>query len=112
MKRKTVVILLIGLLLALTATPAQAHFTRLFEGLDYASVGGEHRWTEVCDMERDGHGVIGHFYDRNYRKIFELRDPNGSAGGCGNRTASVTIYSYAVCEDWPGTNDCSAWRGT
>jgi hypothetical protein len=112
MKRKTVVVLLIGLLLALTATPAQAHFTRTFEGLDYASVGGEHRWVEVCDMERDGHGVFGAFYDGNYRKLLELRDPNGSAGGCGNGRTSVNIRYYSVCEDWPGVNECVFFRPT
>ena len=104
--------LVVALVLAF-ATPAQAHFTRAFEGLDYASVGSEHRWTEVCDMEKDGHGVFADFLDSNYRLIFRLRDPNGSAGGCGNQWAGQNIYHYIFCEDWWGSpNECTSIRNT
>ncbi|MFG1609583.1 hypothetical protein [Actinoplanes sp. NPDC049265] len=84
-----------------TSTPAYAYIARAYQESDYASV-GEDGWTvEVCDMENDGRGVYGVFATDGGG--FDVGDPNGSAGGCGNRTSPglFRVRSVMVCETRP-----------
>jgi len=86
--------------------PADAHFTRAYEGSNYASVGNDHRWVEVCDMEQDGNGVYGYFYVYNHAPE-EVSDHNGSEAGCGNSILPDRVMSFMVCErHWTG-DSCS-----
>lgn len=76
------------------------------QGKDYASSNGT--WVEACDMEEDGHGVYGRF-DIGAGAHAIVRDPNGSAGGCGNQTFG-RVYRLQVCEDLNNLPDpCSDW---
>jgi hypothetical protein len=88
----------LGLVVA-TGTPAWAIVARVYvDGDNYASVGDNRRWVEVCDRQRDGNGVYARFYLHNGTHR-DLRDPNGSDGGCGNATYSSNVRSFYVCED-------------
>jgi hypothetical protein len=49
----------------------------------YAVVSANRRSLGVCDMQQDGNGVYGYFWLTNGTEL-KVRDPNGSAGGCGN----------------------------
>ncbi|MFI8303413.1 hypothetical protein ACIF80_08180 [Streptomyces sp. NPDC085927] len=81
-----------------TAFPAHAaSYYRLYEGSDYAGVGADRSWVEVCDMERDGNGVSATFYVKNGQGG-TVRDGNGSSGGCGNASFSGTIIALELCE--------------
>ncbi|MFC4070212.1 hypothetical protein [Actinoplanes subglobosus] len=89
--------------IALT-TPAWA-YTRQGYQSNYAGVGSDKRWVEVCDMENDGHGVHGEFR-LSGGGVMTKGDANGSAGGCGNQTAGSNITEFRVCETGYG---CSGW---
>ncbi|QOV44603.1 hypothetical protein [Streptomyces chromofuscus] len=81
-----------------SAFPAQAaSYYRVYEGSDYAGVGADRSWVEVCDMERDGNGVSAIFYVRNGQGG-TVRDGNGSSAGCGNARFSGTIVAVELCE--------------
>jgi hypothetical protein len=99
MTRRTLFTATLAILGILTlAAPASASYHRQDNGSDYAGVGADHRWVEVCDMEADGNGVFGMFYGANSHFLFQVGDGNGSAGGCGNRTASENIRGFYICE--------------
>ncbi|OJF11800.1 hypothetical protein BG844_24255 [Couchioplanes caeruleus subsp. caeruleus] len=86
------------------STPAWAD-TRQGYGANYATVGSDKRWVEVCDMEDDGNGVHGEFR-LSRGGAMTKGDPNGSAGGCGNQWAGDDITEFRVCETGHG---CSGW---
>jgi hypothetical protein len=95
----------VGVLVITSATPAQAFIARAFEGSDYASYSTTDGWLEVCDMERDGHGVYGEFWQSGVKR--RVGDANGSAGGCGNGHIGG-VDRFLVCEsgdDWPTCSD-------
>ncbi|WP_436758033.1 hypothetical protein [Streptosporangium sp. V21-05] len=96
----------IGALVFSTAMPAQAHLVRAYHGDDYASIGADHRWVEVCDIERDGNGVYASFTVRGTTGPQKVGDPNGSAAGCGNRVFSGEVLGFSLCEDVSGNNNC------
>ena len=89
------------------ALPANAAVPRVYQGRDYASWSNSDGWLEVCDMERDGHGVYGEFYTdgRNHKTVYDM---NGSRGGCGNAYHGPQ-YMFRVCEAAPGPDWCSGW---
>ncbi|MEU6716340.1 hypothetical protein ABZ897_33155 [Nonomuraea sp. NPDC046802] len=88
----------------LFSSPALA-YTRTSYGANYAGVGTDKRWVEVCDMEADGRGVHGEFRLTG-GGVMTKGDANGSAGGCGNQTAGANITSFRVCE---ANSGCSVW---
>jgi hypothetical protein len=96
---------MIAMVLA-TGSPAHAHGFRVYEGSDYAGVGDDHRWTEVCDLERDGNGVYA-TYTSWRGDTHTVGDSNGANGGCGNWTAPWDVASIVVCEDDWGGDTCS-----
>lgn len=102
-----------GLVVALS-TPAHAYIARAYQGDDYASVGEDHWYVEVCDMEQDGRSVYGEFTTTG--GWFTVWDTNGSAAGCGNDTSPNLnrITSVRVCEQRPKppfpSDACSDWK--
>lgn len=72
----------------------------------YAVVSANRRSLGVCDMQQDGNGVYGYFWLTNGTEL-KVRDPNGSAGGCGNMSdLPAPIKKFKVCEDrW--VDECS-----
>jgi hypothetical protein len=95
----------VGAIVIAAASPAQAFIARAYEGSDYASYSTSDGWLEVCDMERDGHGVYGEFWQGGVLR--KVGDPNGSAGGCGNGHIAG-VDRFRVCEsggDWPTCSD-------
>ena len=99
---------LVSVATALTlAVPANAGTWTVHEGDDYASVGSDRRWVEVCDMERDGNGVYAYFYYQPYPGRIRVSDGNGADGGCGNATAPGRIYLMEICEDDFGEDTCN-----
>lgn len=78
------------------ALPANAAVVRVYEGSDYASVGNDRVWVEVCDMENDGNGVYGKFQLYGSATWHYVGDGNGSQGGCGNRTFTHRVIVFYV----------------
>ncbi|WP_167514198.1 hypothetical protein [Streptomyces griseoluteus] len=68
----------------------------MYEGSDYASVGNDRVWVEVCDMENDGNGVYGKFQLYGSATWHYVGDGNGSQGGCGNRTFTNRVIVFYV----------------
>ncbi|TYB38544.1 hypothetical protein FXF50_08985 [Micromonospora sp. AP08] len=100
-----------GALVLIVAVPAQAaSYFRGYEGSDYAGVGADRRWVEVCDMEKDGNGVYATFIVRGSTGGNTVGDGNGSAAGCGNRTFSGDVLGFSICEDQPvGNSSCRTY---
>ncbi|MFF9301835.1 hypothetical protein [Streptomyces sp. NPDC014764] len=69
---------------------------RVHEGSDYASVGNDRAWVEVCDMETTGNGVYGKFQLHGSATWHYVGDGNGSQGGCGNRTITNRAIVFYV----------------
>jgi len=96
-RRGAVVVAAATAIVVAASSPASA-YTRQYLSEDspnYAGVGDDRRWVEVCDMERDGNGVKGEFVMINGRTM-TVGDGNGSAAGCGNKTAPADIRKFRV----------------
>ncbi|GGV46291.1 hypothetical protein GCM10010293_54670 [Streptomyces griseoflavus] len=100
-----------SLMLVLAATlPAQsASYFRAYLGSNYAGVGADREWVEVCDIERDGNGVYAAFYVKYGGYAGTVRDGNGSSGGCGNARFAGTIIGVELCEDQVTGPLCDYW---
>ena len=61
---------------------------------------------EVCDMEADGHGVLGTFVGPG--GTVTVSDPNGSTAGCGLVSGWVPDR-FQVCENTGPNILCSSW---
>ena len=78
----------------------------VYQGDDYAWSNGTD--VSVCDREADGHGVYGEF-DLSSGSNATVRDPNGSASGCGTNKFNRVVF-FRVCEDLNNLPDpCSSW---
>lgn len=98
--------------LAGIGTLAHADWARwkITEGSDYAGVRIDKRYIGACDMERDGNGVYAEYHVGGDAGISRVGDGNGSAAGCGVRTARRNITAFRVCEDDWGSDSCSVWE--
>jgi hypothetical protein len=100
-----VAVLVVGL-----ATPANAWSGPAYQGNDYARViGVPDNIIEVCDQERDGHGVYADYY-LNIGAHRTLTDANGSAYPCYKDDwyyQGYWIVRFRVCEKV--INACSGW---
>ncbi|MEV4843561.1 hypothetical protein AB0K20_10125 [Micromonospora matsumotoense] len=100
-----------GAIALMASTPAQAaEYFRGYEGSDYAGVGADRRWVEVCDMEADGNGVYATFTVRGSTGGNTVNDGNGSAAGCGNKTFGGDVLGFSICEKQPiGNASCKTY---
>ncbi len=109
MNRRGIRRAVLGVLAAVVSVVALATtafaYSRAYHGSDYAGVGSDLRWVEVCDIEQDGNGVYGEFRLTGGGTL-TVNDGNGSAGGCGNQTAGSNITQFRVCERNDG---CTGW---
>jgi hypothetical protein len=94
-----------GAVAAMVVSAPALAYTRQGYGANYAGVGDDKRWVEVCDMEQDGRGVHGEFR-LSGGGVMTKGDTNGYGGGCGNQTAGSNITEFRVCETGYG---CSGW---
>jgi hypothetical protein len=102
-----------SVLLIVTATPASADYTVVYQGKDMVSVSDDHARGSVCDREKDGNAVYAKFWT-GFR---EVREWDGGDRGCDNADAlqpHEVVKQVQVCENTRrGDNDaCSAWELT
>jgi len=92
----------IPMTIALTASPAAAHYAYVYHGSDLASVSSDHARTSVCDREADGHYVWGDYvYNGGRTTSYYV-----TFSGCG--TLSLPgITRFRLCEQSEG---CTAWK--
>jgi len=90
-----------------TGTAAQAHYSAVYQGYDYAVVYADHFSGAVCDKEDDGHYVYAQFnHGLSQTTITDGGDPGCDYG----RWSSDAASSFRVCESVPNAKDyCSPW---
>jgi hypothetical protein len=91
-------------MLALTAAPAQAHYTYIYHGSDFASVSSDHLRVSACDRENDGHLV---YADVLLSNGVRTRVWDGYDSVCSTRSFSSTVRQFRLCEE--GVS-CTAWK--
>jgi hypothetical protein len=106
----TLVIGVVAVLVMGLSTPATAWSGPVYHGHDYARViGVPDNIIEVCDQERDGHGVYADYHLSNGARR-TLTDANGSAYPCYKddwHDERLWIVLFRVCEKV--VNTCSVW---
>jgi hypothetical protein len=92
------------ILLALTAVPAQAHYTYIYHGSDFAAVSSNHLQVSVCDRENDNHRVYADLLHSNGSRT-QVWDRFDSV--CATMSFFTTIRQYRLCEEMVS---CTAWK--
>jgi len=101
-----------AVLLALTATPANAYSGPVYQGNDFAFT--EYINDDIvyaCDAESDGHRVYTEYYLNNgsFRRVDDVGGSNGVCEGDDWTQTPYWVSRYRVCETTVG---CSGWKTT
>ena len=91
------------MMIALTASPAAAHYTYVYHGSDLATVSSDHNRTSLCDMENDGNPVMAYYiYSGGRMTSYTI----ATYLGCGTRSIPG-ISQFQLCEQGEG---CTPWK--
>lgn len=107
--RRSLAMAVLGVAAAAGAVPAYAD--RVYQGGDYAEDFSGQSRLRACDREGDGNGVKGGART-TVGSSYEIKDPNGYGGVCGETARLGEIYRIRVCEIKAGPlpDDCSDWK--
>jgi hypothetical protein len=92
--------------LALSATPAQAHYNYVYHGTDLASVSSDHLRVSVCDQEADGHVVWVETRTRGFTARLHDRTTNRRCETMILPTG-YPAQQFRLCEQSAG---CTPWQ--
>lgn len=100
---RALIVVGIGLVLALTPMTANAHYSSMYHGSDYANANSGHKSGDVNDQECDGNAVWMDVTIFQGTKVWTRRF---NAGGCNapvtHWNTDVPIFSYRICEEGNG----------